>query len=106
TKMDYEAQLKLQAHLDGELPDAEAREVSNLLARDREAVALYGELRNTRQALVGHEVGVSLPESREFFWSKIERELRRLERPETPVRPAPLLSAWRKWLIPAGAFAA
>ena len=104
--MDYEAQLKLQAHLDGELPENEAREVTNWLARDREAVALYGELRNTRQALVGHEVGIELPESREFFWSKIERELRRLERPETPVRPAPLLSVWRKWLIPAGAFAA
>ena len=66
--MDYEAQLKLQAHLDGELPEGEAREVTNWLARDREAVALYGELRNTRQALVGYEVGVALPESREFFW--------------------------------------
>jgi anti-sigma factor RsiW len=104
--MDYEAQLKLQAHLDGELPEDEAREVTNWLARDREAVALYGELRNTRQALVGHEVGVSLPESREFFWSKIEREIRLLEPPETSVRPAPLLSAWRRWLVPAGAVAA
>lgn len=104
--MDYEAQLKLQAHLDGELPENEAREVTNWLARDREAVALYGELRNTRQALVGHEVGVSLPESREFFWSKIESEIRRLEPTKTPVRTAPLLLAWRRWLIPAGAVAA
>src|SRR6516164_8413381 len=104
--MDYKAQLNLQAHLDGELPEGEAREVTNWLARDREAVALYGELRNTRQALVGHEVGVSLPESREFFWSKIEREIRRLEPPETSARPAPLLSAWRRWLVPAGAVAA
>ena len=61
---------------------------------------------NGDQALVGYEVGVALPESREFFWSKIEREIRRLEPPETPVRPAPWLSAWRKWLIPAGAVAA
>jgi len=104
--MDYEAQLKLQAHLDGELPEGEAREVTNWLAKDREAVALYGELRNTRQALVGYEVGVALPESREFFWSKIEREISRLEPSETPVHPAPLLAAWRKWLIPAGAVAA
>src|SRR6267378_6728212 len=79
TKMDYDAQLKLQAYLDGELPEAEAREVANWLARDREAAALHTELRNTRQALVGFEVGVELPESREFFWSKIRREIHRLE---------------------------
>jgi len=104
--MDYEAQLKLQAHLDGELPEAEAREVTNWLARDREAIALYGELRNTRQSLVGYEIGVSLPESREFFWSKIEREILHLESPEISTRPSPLLAAWRRWLIPAGAVAA
>ena len=57
--MDYDAQLKLQAFLDGELPEAEANEVANWLARDREAVALLAELRNTRKAMVGFEVGVA-----------------------------------------------
>ena len=64
--MEYDAQLKLQSYLDGELPEAEAREVANWLARDREAMALFGELRNTRQAFVGLEVGVELPESPAF----------------------------------------
>ena len=104
--MEYDAQLKLQAYLDGELPEAEAREVAQWLAQDREAVGLLGELRNTRQALVGVEIGVTLPESREFFWSKIEREIRAQSRLE-PVSDGPSwLSAWRRFLVPAGAMAA
>jgi len=104
--MNYEDQLKLQAYLDGELPEAEAREVANWLAKDREAVALHAELRNTRQAMVGLEIGTELPESREFFWSKIEREIEGVERP-APVRPAPsMFAAWRRVLRPAAAFAA
>jgi anti-sigma factor RsiW len=104
--MEYDAQLKLQAHLDRELPEAEAREVANWLAQDREAVALFAELRNTRQAFVGLEVGIELPESREFFWSKIEREIRLQSKPETTARPSSLLSAWRRFLVPGGAVAA
>jgi len=73
--MDYEVQLKIQAYLDGELPETEAREIANLLAKDKEAVALHSELRNTRQSLSGFEVGVELPESRDFFWSKIKRDI-------------------------------
>ncbi len=103
--MDYEAQLKLQAYLDGELPEKEAREVANWLAKDREAVALHAELRNTRQALAGFEVGVELPESREFFWSKIEREIRRVELP-APARTRPtVFAAWRRFLRAATAVA-
>src|SRR5438270_11040101 len=75
--MDYDSQLKLQAYLDGELPEGEAREVANWLARDQEAVGLHAELRNTRKAMAGFEAGITLPASREFFWSKIEREIQR-----------------------------
>ena len=85
--MDYDAQLKLQAFLDGELPEAEASEVANWLARDREAAALLEELRNTRDALAGFEAGIQLPESREFFWSKVQREIQRLETPAPRARP-------------------
>jgi anti-sigma factor RsiW len=103
--MDFDAQLKLQAYLDGELPEAEAREVGNWLARDREAVALHTELRNTRQALVGFEVGAELPESREFFWSKIEREIQRLKPPEPAARTVPLLARLRRLLVPVSGLA-
>ena len=105
--MDYDSQLKLQAYFDGELPENEAREVANRLARDSESVALLTELRNTRKAFKGFESDIKLPETREFFWSKIEREIGRLEPAEPNAnRPAPVFAWWRKYLVPAAAFAA
>jgi anti-sigma factor RsiW len=104
--MEYQEQLKLQAYLDGELPEAEAREMANRLARDRDAVALLGELRQTRQALAGFESAIRLPESGDFYWSKIRREIERLE-PAAVATPAPV-SFWaklRRALVPAGALA-
>jgi anti-sigma factor RsiW len=103
--MDYDAQLRLQAFLDGELPEAEANEVAAWLARDRAAAALLEELRHTRGALAGFEAEVRLPESREFFWSKIEREIQRLETPAPQAAPMPLFALLRRFLIPASAIA-
>jgi anti-sigma factor RsiW len=103
--MDYDAQLKLQTFLDGELPEAEASEVANWVARDREAAALLEELRNTGKALAGFEAGIQLPESRDFFWSKIQREIQRLEAPAPQSAPAPLFALWRRFLVPASALA-
>ena len=102
--MNEEFQLKLQAHLDGELSEREGREIETALTTDAEARALLAELRNTRGALAAFEAGVKLPEAREFYWSKIQREILRQE-PGEPVRSAPL-PAWRRFLIPSGAFAA
>jgi anti-sigma factor RsiW len=101
--MDWEAQLKLQAFLDGELPEKEARAMAEKLAREPDSAALLTELRQTRDALAGFEEDVRLPESREFFWSKIEREIERSERPA----PAPPAAAWlarlRRLLVPVAA---
>src|SRR5690242_4056583 len=106
--MDMESQLKLQAFLDGELPENEAREVANRVARDKEATALLAELRNTRQTLAGAEAVLTLPESREFFWSKVRREIERQENqpPAAEVHKPPLLAQWRRLIISAGAAAA
>jgi anti-sigma factor RsiW len=98
--MDWEAQLKLQAFLDGELPAAEAREVADKLARDPEAAALLAELRQIRAALQGFEADIRLPESREFFWSKIERETRRSEKPLPVVRSVSWAVRLRRLLAP------
>lgn len=103
--MNEERQLKLQAFLDGELPENEAREVSAWLAQDEEATALLKELRNTRQAIKNTEAGVRLPESREFYWSKIQREIDRSERAPVQVRRPSLFERLRRVLVPAGAFA-
>ena len=77
--IDHETQIKIQAFLDGELAEPEARNIAALIARDRDAAALHTELKNTRRALAGAEQGIMLPESREFYWSKIRRDIERLE---------------------------
>ncbi|HLP77339.1 MAG TPA: hypothetical protein VK327_10510 [Candidatus Paceibacterota bacterium] len=104
--MNDEQQLKIQAFLDGELPEKEAREVSALLARDEGATALAKELRNTRQALKSSEANVRLPESREFYWSKIQREIERSERKPVEARGPSLFQIWRRIIVSAGAVAA
>jgi anti-sigma factor RsiW len=104
-KMEYETQLKLQAYLDGELPESEARVVSAQIAQDPEAKALLGELQWSREALKGFETELKLPEAREFYWSKLERQLRT----DAPAaQPASSLAIWswmRRLLAPATAVA-
>jgi anti-sigma factor RsiW len=103
--MTEEQQLKLQAFLDGELPEQDAREVASWLARDGDATALHGELRNTRQALKGFEPQVKVPESREFYWSKIKREIERSTPALAPVEHVSLFTSLRRFLLPLGAAA-
>ena len=102
--MEYDRQLKLQAYLDGELPEAEAKDIANWLAQDSEAVALLSELRQTRETLSGFENGIKLPESREFYWSKIRREIDRLRAPAAAEVHIPLLLRLRRAVLPATAF--
>ena len=106
--MDYDSQLKLQSYLDGELPEDEARQVAGWLAKDRDAMALLGELKDTRQAMAGFETGIKLPESREFYWSKIARQIQAEPQPaiETSSAITRLLAAWRRALVPAAGLAA
>lgn len=103
-----ESQLQLQAYLDGELPEAGRREVEAWLTHDPEARALLAELRQTDAALAGADCDVKLPESREFYWSKIEREIRRREAAARPPEASTVwswMALWRRWLVPAAALA-
>jgi hypothetical protein len=77
--MNGEDGIKLQAHLDGELTGREAQRVAALIENDAGARALFGELQQTKTWLEANEPEMRLPESREFFWSKIEREIQRLD---------------------------
>lgn len=103
--MNEELSLRLQAYADGELSEREAREVESALAHDAEGRALLLEIKNTRSALAGYEAEIKLPESREFYWSKIERQIQGLEKAE-PARPeiSPF-AALRRFFVPAGALA-
>jgi len=103
----YEEQLKIQALLDGELSPAESKEVEALLARDADAQSLLTELTNTSQAFKTVEAEYRLPESRDFYWSKIKRQIQ--AQPVTPAQPerqVSWLTAWRRFVAPAGALAA
>src|SRR5580658_1748549 len=71
-RMKHELELKVQAWLDGELPDHEARQMGEWIARDSEAAALAAELGCIRQAMFRQETAGTLGESREFYWSKIQ----------------------------------
>jgi len=104
--MNQEQQLKLQAFLDGELPEREAREILALTQRDGEAASLLAELKGTRQAMAKAELHLSVPTTREFFWSKIEREIQRLEPQATIAPDVSFSAALRRFLLPASALAA
>ncbi len=104
--MNKELQLKLQAYADGELSGREAGEIGDWLAENADAQALVAELKNANAALAGYEEDIKLPESPEFYWSKIEREIQRLRRSESPKSGASLFAVWRRFLVPAGALAA
>ena len=97
--------MKLQAFLDGELPEREACEVRAWMQRDAEAAALVAELKNTRQAVSKSEILVRVPESREFYWSKIERMIRH-EPAQTRAAGVFILFRLRRLLLPVGAFSA
>ena len=103
--MTKEQQLKLQAFLDGELPERESREILAWTQRDSAAADLLAELKNTRAALAKSEPHLSLPESREFFWSKIQREIQRLEPQTTSAPKISFFTALRRLLLPTGAVA-
>jgi anti-sigma factor RsiW len=102
--MKPEFELKLQAYLDGELSEGEARGVAAAIASDRDAQALVAEMKTTTAVLRENEPQLALPETREFYWSKIERAIAH-EQPE-PV--APLMTLWfslRRVLVPAAGLA-
>jgi anti-sigma factor RsiW len=98
-------ELKLQAFLDGELPSAEAQAIAEQLAHDPDGAALLAELRQTGEALAVFEETVRLPETREFYWSKIQREiLRQTPAPMGAPAPAtPWFQGWLRLLAPASA---
>jgi hypothetical protein len=77
--MNVEVGIKLQAYLDGELTGREAQQVAALIETDAEARGLFGELQQVRSMVKTNEPELRLPESREFFWSKIEREIERVD---------------------------
>ena len=103
--LELNAELELQAWLDGELSGTRARRIEPKIVGDEDASRLVVELRSVKNALAGNEPARTLPESREFFWSKIEREIQR-QTPGARVMDAPREAGWRRWFAPGAGFAA
>jgi anti-sigma factor RsiW len=99
-EMNTESELRLQAYLDNEVSSSEARQIASWIARDAEAKALCEELQATKSLLAAeNEQPVVVPESRDFYWSKIKREIERTEQePAVKYTPKPW---WMRLLAPA-----
>jgi anti-sigma-K factor RskA len=101
--MNQELALKYQAFVDGELSESEARRLAHVLENDADARALVAQLRNSKAMLAGNEPDVTLPESREFYWGKIQRQIDCLERDPvdaTTGRWRAMLAGWRRFVAP------
>jgi anti-sigma factor RsiW len=103
--MKTEEMLRLQAYLDNEVSSAEARQIASRLARDADAKALYDELKATKELLnPENEAAAAVPDSRQFYWSKIQRAIEHAER--EPVRTHAPRPWWIKLLAPLAGAAA
>ncbi len=107
--MNMELQLKIQAWLDNELSPKEAAELAALVSTNPEAQSLATELRSLKAMVHGNESLLTVPESREFYWSKIERSIAQAEKAEPQSEPSSFLPifVWaRNWLAPVAGLAA
>jgi len=99
--MNRDLELRLQAWVDGELPEAEADQVARIAVADPAAQALIAELQMTKGFLAGNEPEYALPESHDFHWSKIRRGIEKLDREEAaPASGGSWLAAFGRMLAP------
>ena len=97
--MKHEMELSLQAWLDGELPEHEARRVGEWIANDPEAGALLAELRSIKEVLPAYEPARRVPDTREFYWSQIRRQIES-ETPRPQPARQPWYARWHGYLLP------
>jgi len=97
----HDTELKLQAYLDNELSEKESREIATWLSQDAEGRSRAAELTDLKALLTHNELELKLPESREFYWSKIERDIRQNSAQRLPAAGVSRLGWWWKILTPA-----
>ena len=103
--MKNDANVKLQAYVDGELPSPDRKVIEELLASDPKTQLLHRELRAVKALLVEGELTLKLPESREFYWSKIAGQIEHQEQQPSRPRPSAWFQKWVRWWVPLGATA-
>ena len=95
--------LKLQAYVDGQLARPEAEAMSALLTRDERQRALHDELRSIKAWVRDSQIEHPVPETREFYWSRIHRAI--ATSPTECVQRVGPLAWWLRWLVPVSATA-
>ncbi|MGA2748955.1 MAG: hypothetical protein ABSG59_09285 [Verrucomicrobiota bacterium] len=96
--MKHHLELKIQAWTDGELSHRQARRVAQWIGREAQAAELAAELAGVKKALAANEPARTVPESRDFYWSKIERQIQR--QAQNRPAPSPWYARWQGLLVP------
>ena len=109
--METETIYKVQALVDGELPAADRAGLETLIQSDEELKQLHETLTQGREWLNGNELERSVPEQRDFYWSKIaagiDRAEQKTEREQKASKGHGTKQAfWLRWLVPMGGVAA
>jgi len=105
--MKNEDKLRIQAWMDGELAPKEAAQIATLIEQNPEALALSEELRVVENALHFGEKSAILNDSRDFYWSQIERQIDAEEPlPEAYAGPVIVSGNLLRWVVPAGSLGA
>ncbi|HTH49587.1 MAG TPA: hypothetical protein VMB21_18885 [Candidatus Limnocylindria bacterium] len=100
--MSSEQMLEIMAHVDGELDAGHQARVQQLLGSDADAAALHRELAQMRQLVRSHEPAGCVPDTREFYWSQIQRRIESEARATARVTaPKSGVLTWLRWLAPA-----
>ncbi|MEI6340988.1 MAG: hypothetical protein WCR07_03450 [Verrucomicrobiota bacterium] len=93
--------LDLQAYVDGELEPSRRSEVERVLAGDVEARDLVAALRSLGEVVRAHEPSERVPETREFYWSQVQRRIRLAEAADArQAAGASRAAGWLRWLVP------
>lgn len=102
-----EQYLELQAYADGQLdqleglPPGRRAELERMMADDAEARGLVEGVRSLSQLVRANEPVHTVPASREFYWSQIQRKIDSAERAGTRAQtPASPRGFWLRWWLP------
>jgi negative regulator of sigma E activity len=98
-----EKALKVQACVDGELPDAEAKAFLDSIRQDEQLQLIHQHLRSIKSLMHENELEHPVQETREFYWAQIQRSI--AAAPAGRATHASSLGWLLRWLVPVGATA-
>jgi len=98
--MNKETCLEIQALVDGELDHRRREVLRRQCAEDAESRELSEALSALREVVRHHEPEHRVPESREFYWSQIQRQIAAADSGSCPAPEIRPDWGWLRWLVP------